>query len=77
MALFLIIATETKVQSYSPALHEDWRNDYGAGVRSARRVKELMNPARQFGIKDMQLKIVRVRIVWEVTRGGLRPTWSL
>ena len=24
-----------------------------------------MNPARQFGIKDMQLKIVRVRIVWE------------
>ena len=22
--------------------------------------------------KDMELKIVRVRIVWEVTRGGLR-----
>ena len=25
----------------------------------------------------MELKIVRVRIIWEVTRGGLRPTWSL
>ena len=24
-----------------------------------------MNPARQFGIKDTELKIVRVRIVWE------------
>ena len=45
--------------------------------REESRNKELMNPARQFGIKDMQLKIVRVRIVWEVTRGGLRPTWSL
>ena len=33
--------------------------------------------ARQFGIKDMELKMVRVRIGWEVTRGGLRPTWSL
>ena len=32
---------------------------------------------RQFGIKDMELKMVRVRIGWEVTRGGLRPTWSL
>ena len=42
---------------------------------STRRFKELMNPARQFGIKGMELKIVRVRIVWEVTRGGLRPTW--
>ena len=51
--------------------------ELAGGVRSARRVKELMNPARQFGIKDMQLKRVRVRIVWEVTRGGLRPTWSL
>ena len=33
--------------------------------------------ARQFGIKDMELKMVRVRIGWEVIRGGLRPTWSL
>ena len=33
--------------------------------------------ARQFGIKDMELKMVRVRIRWEVTRGGLRPAWSL
>ena len=31
-------------------------------------------PARQFGIKGMELEIVRVRIIWEVTRGGLRPT---
>ena len=25
----------------------------------------------------MELKMVRVRIGWEVTRGALRPTWSL
>ena len=40
--------------------------------------KELVKySARQFGIKGMELKVVRVRIVWVVTRGGLRPTWSL
>ena len=34
--------------------------------------------ARQFGINDIELKTVRVRnIVWVVTRGGVRPTWSL
>ena len=34
------------------------------------------NSARQFGIKDMDVKTVRVRnIVWGVRRGGLRPTW--
>ena len=45
---------------------------------SARRFKELViYSARLFGTKDMELKIVRVRIVWVVTRGGLRLTWSL
>ena len=27
--------------------------------------------------RHAELKMVRVRIGWEVTRGGLRPTWSL
>ena len=27
--------------------------------------------------RHAELKVVRVRIGWEVTRGGLRPTWSL
>ena len=36
--------------------------------------------ARQFGIKDMELKTVvgsGISYGWVVTRGGLRPTWSL
>ena len=45
--------------------------------RTADRKELVKYSARQFGIKDMELKIVRVRIVWVVTRGGLRPTWSL
>ena len=52
------------------ALQEDSRNDRYNGL--------VMCSARQFGIKDTELKTVRVRnIVWVVTRGGLRPTWSL
>ena len=31
--------------------------------------RNLSYPARQFGIKDMELEIVRVRIVWEVNNG--------
>ena len=42
------------------------------------RMELVIYSARQFGIKDMGLKTVRVRnIVWGVIRGGLRPTWSL
>ena len=37
-------------------------------MRSARRFEELViYSARQFGIKDMELKINRVRIVWVVS----------